>query len=123
MTFAASYITSALYGNDYAGAGPTLAIHIWAALFVFLGVAQSPWSINEGLTVLALIRTVIGAAANVILNFLLIPRYGPAGAAVATTISYALSAVVLNAFSSRTRPIFALQMKSMLLIPMGNKWS
>jgi PST family polysaccharide transporter len=116
MTFAADYVSALLYGDAYEGVGTILAIHIWAALFVFLGVAQSPWSINEGLTKLALVRTVLGAAANVVLNLVLIPPYGPVGAAVATTVSYALSAVILNAFSSSTRRIFALQLKSMLLV-------
>jgi polysaccharide transporter, PST family len=121
FTFASGYVAKVLYGNAYEGVGPTLTIHIWAGLFVFLGVAQSPWSINEGLTKLALVRTVIGAVANVVLNLWLIPEYGPVGAAVATTVSYALSAVILNAFSSRTRAIFALQVKSMLLLAPSSK--
>jgi PST family polysaccharide transporter len=116
LTFASDYVASLLYGDAYEGVGTILAIHIWAALFVFLGVAQSPWSINEGLTRVALLRTVLGAVANVVLNLLLIPPYGPMGAAVATTISYALSAVILNAFSKSTQRIFVLQLKSMLLI-------
>jgi hypothetical protein len=41
-------------------------------LFVFLGVAQGPWTINEGLTRLALVRTVIGARGEHFLNLLLI---------------------------------------------------
>jgi PST family polysaccharide transporter len=116
LTFAADYIATLIYGDAYEGVGTILAIHIWAALFVFLGVAQSPWSINEGLTRIALFRTVLGAIANVVLNLLLIPPYGPIGAAIATLISYALSAVILNAFSSSTRRIFFLQLKSMLVI-------
>ena len=114
MTFASGYATRFLYGNQYEGAGPILAIHIWAALFVFLGVAQGPWNINEGLTKLALLRTSLGAVANIVLNLVLIPKFGPIGAAFATTVSYALSAVVLNAFSSKTRLIFRLQLSSML---------
>lgn len=120
MTFASGFVARMLYGSQFAGVAPILAIHIWAALFVFLGVAQRPWDINEGLTKLALARTFIGAVVNVFLNFLLIPRYGPVGAAVATTVSYALSAVFLNAFSRRTRMIFTLQLKSMLPIVRGS---
>jgi PST family polysaccharide transporter len=115
MTFASEFVVRTLYSTQYEGVGPILAIHIWAALFVFLGVAQGPWSINEGLTRLALVRTVIGAAANIFLNLLLIPEYGPIGAAIATTASYALSAVILNAMSGRTREVFWLQMNSMLV--------
>jgi polysaccharide transporter, PST family len=122
MTFLSGYVAKALYGDEYGGVGPILAIHIWAALFVFLGVAQSPWSINEGLTKLALARTITGAAVNVLLNLLLIPQYGPIGAAIATTVSYAISAVALNAVSARTRPILALQLRSMLLVGPGSRW-
>ncbi|MCS6910953.1 MAG: hypothetical protein NZM11_10375, partial [Anaerolineales bacterium] len=32
-----------------AAAGSILAVHIWAAVFVFLGVAQSSWDVAEGL--------------------------------------------------------------------------
>jgi O-antigen/teichoic acid export membrane protein len=119
MTFASGTVARLLYGRQYDGVGPILAIHIWAALFVFLGVAQNPWNINEELTSLALLRMVIGAAVNIILNVVLIPLYGPAGAAIATTVSYALSAVVLNAFNRKTREIFKLQLSSMLMIRPG----
>jgi PST family polysaccharide transporter len=121
MTFASVYVVRALYSSQYEGAGPVLAFHIWAALFVFLGVAQGPWTINEGLTRLALVRTVIGAIANIFLNLLLIPPYGPTGAAIATTASYALSAVILNATSGRTREVFWLQLNSMLVFLPGKR--
>jgi PST family polysaccharide transporter len=121
MTFASGFVARVLYGNQYEGVAPILAIHIWAALFVFLGVAQGPWNINESLTSLALLRTVIGAVANVILNIILIPRFGPIGAAIATTVSYALSAVILNAFSRKTREIFKLQLSSMIMLRPGTR--
>jgi len=114
MTFASGIVASALYGSAYDGVGPILSIHIWAALFVFLGVAQNPWTINEGMTKLAFLRTSLGALANILLNIVLIPRYGPIGAAIATTVSYALSAVVMNAFNKKTRNIFLLQVKSIV---------
>ena len=116
MTFLAGYVATVLYGNEYEGVGTILAIHIWASLFVFLGVAQGPWNINEGLTQLTLLRTFVGAVANVILNLLLIPKNGAVGAAIATTVSYALAGVFLNAFSSKTRNIFQLQIHSIFTI-------
>jgi PST family polysaccharide transporter len=114
MTFASNLVMDVLYGRDYIEAGPVLAIHIWAAVFVFLGVAQGPWTVNEGLTKLALFRTAVGAIVNIALNLVLIPGYGVIGAAIATIISYALSAFVLNAFSARTRRIFFLQLNAMI---------
>lgn len=117
MTFGAGFVTDLLYGEAYSGASVVLAIHIWAAVFVFLGVAQGPWSINEGLTKLLLFRTLFGAIANIALNLMLIPSHGAIGAAVATVISQALSAVVLNAFNSKTRKIFVLQVNAMNPFP------
>jgi PST family polysaccharide transporter len=117
MTLASGYLARTVYGAGYEGVAPVLMIHIWAVPFVFLGVAQSPWTLNEGLTKLALLRTTLGALANIVLNLVLIPMHGAVGAAIATTVSYALSAVVLNAFSSRTRKVFLLQLNSMILMP------
>jgi polysaccharide transporter, PST family len=103
-----------LYTDAYASAGPILAVHIWSALFVFVGVAQSSWHVAEGLTKLSLWKTLGGAVINVVLNLLLLPRYAGLGAAIATLIAYAFAAFASNAIHPRTRPIFFLQVRSLL---------
>jgi O-antigen/teichoic acid export membrane protein len=113
LTFLASPLVTFAFGAPYAAAGPVLSVHIWASLFVFLGVASTPWLIAEGLMRLSLYRTAAGAAVNVLLNLLLIPRYQSMGTAIATVVAYGLAGVVANAFSSKTRGIFVLQMKSL----------
>ena len=117
MTFLSTKVVLVLYGQDYIVAGIILSIHIWSSLFVFMGVVQNSWNVAEDLTELYLQRTVIGAIMNIILNFLLIPRYAGVGAAVATVISYSFTGSILNAFDPRTRKIFLLQAKS--LLPIG----
>ena len=112
MTFLSDAVIGLLYGAGYAGAGKILSIHIWTAVFVFLGVAQGPWTLNEGLMRLSLHRTAFGAVANILLNLSLIPRYGGIGAAVATLISQSLSSFLLNGCDRRTRRIFSLQLGS-----------
>lgn len=107
-------IVRILYTNSYNGAGAVLAVHVWASVFVFLGVAQSPWDLSKNLLTLSLYRTIAGAIINVAMNLYLIPRYSAMGAAIATVVSYAISAVFANAFSSRTRPIFYMQMRSFI---------
>jgi len=111
-------IIRVLYSNSYSGAAPVLAVHIWASVFVFLGVAQSPWDLSRNLLNLSLYRTVAGAIINIAINLVLIPRYAAMGAAIATVVAYAISAVFANAFSAKTRPIFYMQMRSFL--PLGN---
>ena len=113
MSFLSTRIITLLFGNGYAAAGSILGIHIWAAVFVFMGVASSSWFIAEGLTQLAFRRTLMGAVVNVILNWLLIPAYAGVGAAVATVISYGISASLSNLFAQKTRKIFMIQLKSL----------
>lgn len=115
LCLSAHYVVSLLYGNSYLSAGPILSVHIWASVFVFIGVGQGPWNITEGYLKLSLQRTVIGAIMNVVLNIVLIPTYSGMGAAIATVVSYAASAFVMNAFDKRTRAIFRIQIKALLL--------
>jgi len=114
IALSSNLLIKLVFGAGYAEAGPVLAVHIWASLFVFLGSAQETWNIAEGLVKLSFYRTLAGAAINVGLNLILIPRYQSLGAAWATVISYAFAAVFGNLFSVHTRPIFLLQMKSLL---------
>jgi polysaccharide transporter, PST family len=116
MSLFSEKIITMLFGNAYMGGGAILMIHIWASLFVFMGVGASPWFIAENLTHLPFQRTSIGAISNVLLNLFLIPKYSGFGAAIATVISYAFGSVFANAFDAKTRKIFFLQMKSIVLI-------
>lgn len=115
MTFLSKPLVLLLYGQNFSAAGGILAIHIWSALFVFLGVVQGTWDATENLTKFAFFRTSLGALINILLNFILIPLYSGVGAAIATVISYALSAYFFNTFIYKTRPIFRCQTKSLLL--------
>jgi PST family polysaccharide transporter len=120
VALASHAIIRILYSTSYSGAAPVLAVHVWASVFVFLGVAQAPFDFSKNLLKLGLYRTVAGAVINVAMNFYLIPRYSAMGAAIATVVSYAVSGVFANLFSARTRPIFYMQMKS--FIP-GRFWA
>jgi PST family polysaccharide transporter len=114
IALASRWIVDHLYAGAYSSAAPVLAVHIWASVFVFLGVAQSPWNVSEDLLKLSLYRTAAGAAANIVINLFLIPRYSAMGAAIATVVSYAIAGIIANAFDVRTRPIFFLQLRSFL---------
>jgi PST family polysaccharide transporter len=117
VMFGGSLVIHLLFGPQYSAAAPVLVVHIWAAVFVFWGVAQDPWFINEGLMKAMLVRTVIGAFVNIAINIVLIPRHGAMGAAIATVIAYSIPGCFWNFVSPRTRRIFYLQIKS-ILFPM-----
>jgi PST family polysaccharide transporter len=111
-----NFVILTLYGEAYRQSIHMLNIHILACLFVFLGTAQSPWNITEGLTKLHFSRTLSGAIINVGLNILLIPPYAGIGAAVATVVSYAFSGCILNLLHPKTRVIFIMQVKSLFFV-------
>jgi len=92
ITFLAPFIIRTLFGDAYAGAETIFAIHIWACLFVFLGVARGRYLINEGLIKFSFFAAGVGAIVNLGLNFVLIPLYEGVGAAIATVFSYGASA-------------------------------
>jgi polysaccharide transporter, PST family len=112
MPFLAKPSIALLFGAKYDESTPILLVHIWASVFVFLGVAQSCWFMAEDFLMSALQRTMMGAVINVGLNIWLIPIYGGLGAAIATVIAQAFSVFVLNIFDRRTRKIVLLQIKS-----------
>jgi O-antigen/teichoic acid export membrane protein len=91
MTFVSGYLITTLLGKEYIESAPILALHIWAGLFVFLGLASNQWLMTENFTQFSFATTSLGALTNVFLNLYLIPLYGGIGAALATVISYAVS--------------------------------
>ncbi|MCP4392977.1 MAG: flippase [Alphaproteobacteria bacterium] len=116
VTFFSEDIIRILFGEEYQRSASILSVHVWASVFVALGVAQSVWIVNEGYTKFALFRTSLGMLANIMLNIFLIPIHGAMGAAIATIISYAVSGLVSNVFYNRdTRDVFLLQLKSLFL--------
>ncbi|MFB0534672.1 MAG: flippase [Anaerolineae bacterium] len=112
----ASPLVTTLFGADYAEAGPILAVHIWAFIFVCLGVARGKWLIAENMTGFSMFTSILGAVVNVGLNYWLMPRYAGLGAAWATLISYAVAAYLSCILSSRLWPVFS-QLSLSLLVP------
>ncbi|HEY5811790.1 MAG TPA: flippase [Terrimicrobiaceae bacterium] len=111
----APWLFQLVYGQGFAGADTVFQIHIWASLFVFLGVARSSYLINEGFASFAFYSTLVGALLNVLLNLFLIPKYGAQGAAVATVFSHMVAAFISSFFWKRIRPNGQLQLRALLL--------
>jgi len=102
VTFLADWIVATVYGAQYEGAGEILAIQIWAAVFVYLGVASSQYLLAENLTRVAFLRTALGALVNVIATWMVVPMWGVRGAALASVLAYAVATFSM-AVDSRTR--------------------
>jgi O-antigen/teichoic acid export membrane protein len=109
-------IINLLYGEQYAAASGVLRIHIFSTIPLFLGVAQNLWIVNERKGTIILYKTVAGATVSVVLNLILIPRYGINAAAYVTIITFTVAAVVSNILWDKE--YFKIQMK-IFTNPMG----
>ena len=101
-TLLSGWLVNLLYGAEYHRAAPVLSIHIWAGVFVFMGVASSKYLLAENLQRFSFILRVSGAICNIILNFILIPIYGIKGAAIATVVSQCVASYLGYLLSTKT---------------------
>jgi O-antigen/teichoic acid export membrane protein len=120
MTFASGFIYDIVYTPEFASGAPVLSLHVWAGIFVFLGVASGQYLINEGLTQLSLFRTAVGAVINILLNLMLLPKFGIIGAAWATLAAYALATFSIILIP-KTRAQGIMMLKSLFLISLIQK--
>ncbi len=116
VTFVGPWVINVLYGDEFAPAGLVLIVHIWASVFVFLGVAYGKYLAAENYTRKAFYRTALGALFNVLLNWLLIPVWGIVGAAIALLFAQFVSNYLYDFFDSDVR--HQLQLKNQAFVPL-----
>jgi O-antigen/teichoic acid export membrane protein len=92
VTFLGPLVIKLLYGAEYAAAAPMLILLIWSDLFINLAMARGAYLFAMNWTWILFWVNVLAATVNIALNFFLIPRYGGIGAAIASCISYWVSA-------------------------------
>lgn len=115
-TFLSSWLMTALFGNNYTEAGAALAVHIWAGLFVCLGVVRSLWINTENLMTFSFVTTAMGAICNILLNLYTIPKFQILGASIATVVAYAIATFFSCFLYKKTRKIGFIMLKSILVI-------
>lgn len=120
VNFFSDWIIYVLYGDEFIEAASILLIHVWACIFVFLGVASSKWLIAEGLQIYIAINNAIGAILNIILNYFFIQNIGVDGAAWATLISQFTASYLCLVVWSKTRINFIYLSKSILINQLYN---
>lgn len=89
------WIVELLYGTSFLPAASVLKIICWYTAFSFLGVARNAWIVSEGKQ--RFLKYMYGGAAiiNIVLNFILIPRLGAFGAAIASLVTNIFTSIVL----------------------------
>lgn len=103
ITILAKLIIYILYGIEYMPSVSSLQISAWYTMFAMLGTARGVWIVCEEKAKYVKYYLGIGAVMNVVLNYLLIPAYGPGGAAAATLITQIFTSVLAPAIFKETR--------------------
>ncbi|WP_372767910.1 flippase [Pseudoalteromonas sp.] len=101
--FAAPYIIHLLFGDGYAPSSTILQIHILGCLFIFNRAFISKWLILSNNYPYSLYSHGFGVIINLGLNYLLIPIYGGAGAAIASVAAYFAASFGFMFFFNRTK--------------------
>jgi O-antigen/teichoic acid export membrane protein len=97
-----------IFGREYTAAALPLAILVFGYILYSLAYTSSNIIGMAKKTGWILLITIILAASNILLNFLLIPLYGVNGAAVATSISYIIGSLFLLFFSYKLLKVWAM---------------
>ncbi len=109
-----------VFGDEYRRAGVLFSLFSIRLFFANFGVAKSLFITNESLFKYALITAVIGAAVNVVGNYILIPFFGSEGAIVSTIISFSITIFIVDLFYSKMRCNLILMVYA-ICIPYGLK--
>jgi PST family polysaccharide transporter len=90
-----SGVVSLILGKQYLGAGSVLMIHIWIAVLVFIDAPVCQYLLATHRQSQLIVKSVVLLLLNFGLALLLVPHYGPQGAATATLIAQAVTVLVL----------------------------
>lgn len=96
MTLFARIIIHILYGSSYEPAVSALRIIVWYTTFSYLGVVRNIWILAEQKQRYLWKINLFGAIANVVLNALLIPKFGIMGAAFASLFTQFYTNVIVG---------------------------
>ncbi len=94
-------IITVLYGGSYEPGYLSLVLFSIGVFASYLGMVQRTALAGMRLVKIELISVIIGAVANVSLNYVFIPMYGITGSALASMVSFALMSAVNQFYANR----------------------
>lgn len=124
ISLLARSVVQLLYGQAYLPAVRPLQIVVWYTAFSYLGVARNAWIVSVNCQRYLKYLYCAVAIINVVLNWMLIPLWGPSGAAVASLVTQISTVAILPALIPQLRPNAKLMLEALLLrdvLPARNK--
>lgn len=90
---AAPWIVGLLYGAEYRSSAAVLSVLVFVIVFVFQGMAQTLWVINDNVRIANLVGTFLAALVSIGANLVFIRKFGIMGAAFSYLLAQGASVV------------------------------
>ncbi len=103
------------FGNAYIHASTSMAILMWASIFIGVGTINYTYFSVEKMENKLILRTLTALLVNLSLDIILIPLYGIEGAAIATLVSVVTAYYLLDALDTQTRMLLKVKTKAFFL--------
>lgn len=118
ITVFSPLIVKIVYGSSYYASTNMLRIIVWFTMFSYLGSVRNVWILAENKHQYLWKINIMGALANVVLNFVMIPYLGGIGAAIASLLTQFLTNVIAGYIIKPIRKSNYLMMKSLNICAM-----
>ncbi|MDC3076797.1 polysaccharide biosynthesis C-terminal domain-containing protein, partial [Candidatus Pelagibacter sp.] len=114
LIFTSDVIITLIFSDIYAESILLTKILSLTIIFVFLGVVNEHWYISNNLQKYYAINVFSGAIINILLNYVLILKFGVIGASYATIITYFYIIFIFDYFNKNTRFLLKIKIKSII---------
>jgi O-antigen/teichoic acid export membrane protein len=102
-----------LFGKEYSLSADVLVIYSFSLIFLFFSANNNKLLMIDNLQKMMVLRNMIGLGVNIVLNIVLIPKFGIIGAAFSTVLAE-LVVFISYGFDKRTRYILFLQLNAIV---------
>jgi len=109
--FLSEHIIDLLVGHEYSPASSVLCIAIFACIFTNIGLINNKYFTAENRQKDILYRSLLGVSVNIMLNIILIQKYGIHGAALATIAAQFSTSLVYTYLKKDSRILFFMFLK------------
>lgn len=116
VTVFSKYILSIIYGEKYLPAQTALSLIVWYSSFSYFGAVHNIYMVAENKTKWVQVLTLIGAFSNIIINWILIPKMGAAGAALASLLTQFIANFAVPLIIPQLRPMAMLTVKGIFSV-------
>ena len=111
ILFLSEHIIDLLVGQEYITAASVLSIAIFAGIFTNIGLINNKYFTAENRQKDILYRSLLGVSVNIMLNIVLIKKYGIQGAALATISAQISTSLIYTYLKKDSRILFFMFLK------------